>query len=103
MKHTKDQYPLMGTAPGTSGRAQGEPLSAAGNNLTRRRFLGGAMAAAASASVLGAWPGLAAGEPVPAAQPVPPPRKSKAMSYALRTTSSRGPGSSRPAPSALAP
>jgi predicted dehydrogenase len=45
--------------------------------LTRRRFLGGAVAAAASASALGAWPALAAEPPASAAQAAQPSRKLK--------------------------
>ena len=43
--------------------------SGAETSLTRRRFLGGAVAAVASASSLAAWPALAAEQPAPAAQP----------------------------------
>lgn len=45
--------------------------------LSRRQFLGSAMAAAASASAVGALPSFAAGEPAPAAKPMEFERKIK--------------------------
>jgi hypothetical protein len=77
---TESQFSLTGAASIPGGRAKNKflPVSAGtGTSLTRRRFLGGAVAAAASASALASWPALAAEEAAPAAQPAQPTRKLK--------------------------